>query len=90
MLQYLKSKEIIESGDRYIVCDIAKTVGILLSRVHFILTRFSFQSTNDFCQMDIYQSTERRAKKGTRTNGQAISKTVSKVPNQRKFAKIIT
>ena len=32
-----KVREIIENDGRYTICDIAKAVGILLSRVHFIL-----------------------------------------------------
>ena len=35
-----KVREIIESGGRYIVCDNAKSAGVLLSRVQFILKHF--------------------------------------------------
>ena len=43
-----KIKEIIEGDSRFTVCDIARKVGISLSRVHLILKKHKFESRKDF------------------------------------------
>ena len=65
-----KVREIIESGGRYIYCGNVKTVGILLTRVHFIL----FSKYERFLPDGYIPIYWQDSKTGTRTDGQVIAK----------------